>query len=133
MYAGATMHRGETVYLEGTITRFASNGRKLGYPTANLDVHTDLKDGVYFGWATLGGEAKQPALVFIGTPTTVGDTERRVEAHVLDLPDRDYYGQKLKLEVAHFHRPNQKFGSVEELVVAMKADETAARHWFNKH
>lgn len=126
--------------IKGTVARFAGNGRKLGYPTANLAVATDLADGVYFGWACLSGrqaelenQDRQPALIFIGTPTTVGDTTRRVEAHILDLPDRDYYGQKLKLEVAHFHRDNQKFGSVDELIVAMKQDEVAGRSWFKKH
>jgi riboflavin kinase / FMN adenylyltransferase len=119
--------------INGTIVRYAGNGRKLGYPTANLDAGTDLDDGVYFGWATLGKKTRQPALIFIGVPTTIGDTQRRVEAHILDLPDKDYYGQKLELDVAYFHRPNQKFDSIDDLLVAMKADEVAARSWFEQH
>lgn len=119
--------------IKGTVTRFAGNGRKLGYPTANLAVQTDLSDGVYFGWASLAGKPERPALIFIGTPTTVGDTKRRVEAHILDLEDKDYYGQELELKIAHFYRPNQTFDSVDDLVKAMKADEQAGRSWFNLH
>ena len=118
--------------MKGITVKFAGNGRKLGYPTANLDVETNLDDGVYFGWAKLAGGKQQPALIFIGTPTTVGDIERRVEAHILDLPDKDYYGQKLELEVMYFHRPNQTFASIGGLVEAMKKDEATARSWF-KH
>lgn len=118
--------------ISGQTVRFAGNGRKLGYPTANLAVVTDLSDGVYFGWARLEKLEKQPALIFIGTPTTVGDTERRIEAHILDLGDKDYYGQNLELEVLYFHRPNQTFGSVEKLLQVMKQDEIAGRSWFKR-
>lgn len=112
--------------------QFAGNGRKFGYPTANIETETDLKDGVYFGLADLGAYAKQPALIFIGTPTTVGDTGRRVEAHLLDIVDKDYYGEQLSLDILYFHRPNQTFSSIDELLVAMKDDETTARRWFKR-
>ncbi len=124
-------HKLETI--KGTIVRFAGNGRKLGYPTANLAVQTDLKDGVYFGRAQLGSYKNQPAMIFIGTPTTVGDKGRRVEAHLLDITDKNYYGQKLYLDILFFHRQNQTFDSVDELLETMKGDETTARVWFKTH
>jgi len=116
--------------IEGEVVQFAGNGRKLGYPTANITTTTDRKDGVYFGTASLGIYTANPALIFIGTPTTVGDTVRRVEAYLLDIADKDYYGLKLKLKVQHFHRTNRTFDSVDELVEAMKTDEVYARKWF---
>jgi len=117
------------VTLSGTVTRFKGNGRRLGYPTANLTIHTDLKDGVYFGFADLAEWPHQPALIFIGTPTTMGDTGRRVEAHLLDIPDEDYYDLPLRVSVEHFYRGNQKFTDADELIEAMHADEAAARRW----
>ena len=119
--------------LAGEVTRYAGHGREFGYPTANIAAATDLADGVYFGRADLAGHKHHPAMIFIGTPTTVGDTERRVEAHLLDIPDHDYYGQRLIVEVLHFSRPNVTFGSVKELLVAMKDDEAAGRAWFAQH
>ena len=116
----------------GKTKPYKGNGRKLGYPTANIDVATDLKDGVYFGYADLARFKNHPALIFIGAPTTMGDKERRVEAHLLDIPDADYYDRKIQLNIMHFHRPNQHFVSVEELKEAMQADEAAARKWFKK-
>ena len=113
----------------GRVLKYKGNGRKLGYPTANIDSDTDLRDGVYFGFADLDTYANQATLIFIGTPTTMGDTQRRVEAHVLDINDVDYYGSELRLRLEQFHRSNQTFDSVEKLMVAMKADELAGREW----
>jgi riboflavin kinase/FMN adenylyltransferase len=113
--------------LKGTVTRFKGDGRKLGYPTANLRVETDLKDGVYFGHADLAEFKNHPAIIFVGTPTTMGEAERRVEAHLLDIPDQDYYGQEMTLNLEHHHRPNITFASIAELQNVMKDDETAAR------
>lgn len=120
----------QPVTLRGTVTRFKGNGRRLGYPTANLTTKTDLADGVYFGFADLADWTRHPAMIFIGTPTTMGDTARRVEAHLLDIPDKDYYDLPLTMSIEHFHRGNQKFAAAGALIEAMQADEAAARHWF---
>lgn len=115
------------VELRGTVTPYKGNGRKLGWPTANISTHTDLHDGVYFGRATMGEFVDNPAMIFVGVPTTVGDTERRVEAYLFDVPDVDYYGQEIVLRIEHFHRPNQKFDSIDELIQAIQSDTAAAR------
>jgi len=65
----------------GTVTRFAGNGRKLGYPTANIASNSTLSDGIYFGLASLGVYQDHPALVFIGSPITLGSEDRRLEVH----------------------------------------------------
>jgi riboflavin kinase/FMN adenylyltransferase len=116
--------------MTGEVKKYQGNGRKLGYPTANLAFQTDLKDGVYFGYADLADYINQPTLIFIGIPTTVGDKERRVEAYLLDIPDRDYYGLTLSIRLKHFYRSNQTFGSISDLVDIMKQDESTAREWF---
>lgn len=124
------MKPAEPTVITGPVTRFKGNGRKLGYPTANLTVKTDLKDGVYFGFADLADWSKHPAVIFIGVPTTVGDTERRVEVHLLDIPDEDYYDKTLSATIYHYHRANETFKSIEKLLEVMKNDEITARRWF---
>lgn len=119
--------------LEGTVKRFKGNGRKLGYPTANIDTHTALLDGIYFGFADLHGYTHHPSIIFIGTPTTVGDTGRRVEAHLIDVANRDYYDLPLTITLQHYHRPNQTLSSVDELLIIMRKDEATARQWFQEH
>lgn len=121
------------VKIGGMTSRFDGNGRGLGYPTANIKKSSaGLNDGVYFGYATLGDIKRKPALIFIGAPETLDNQQRRVEAYLLDIPDKDYYDQKLVLDVRYFHRPNQKFGSLNELRHAMRDDELAARRWFTR-
>ncbi len=115
--------------IRGTVTRFKGDGRKLGYPTANLTTGTDLNDGVYFGYADLAQRIRQPALIFIGVPTTMGDLTRRIEVHLLDITDQDYYDLSLSAVVEIYHRANQTFDSVPELVKVMKSDEQACRQW----
>lgn len=122
-----------TTILKGTTVSNDKNGRGLGYPTANISTKTDLKDGVYLGFASLGQFKNRPALIFIGAPITFGKTERRIEAHLLDIPDKDYYSSHLVIEVLEFIRPNKKFGSMQELRKAMKNDELKARNWFKSH
>ncbi|HVX57648.1 MAG TPA: riboflavin kinase [Candidatus Saccharimonadales bacterium] len=120
------------VTLTGKVARFKGNGRQLGYPTANLAVQTAARDGVYFGFADLGDFRHHPSLIFVGVPTTVGDTTRRVEIHLLDIPDQDYYGLQLSVTLEHYQRPNQTFADLAQLIAAMQADGTAARQWFAK-
>lgn len=122
----------EVKHLSGTVTPYKGNGRKLGYPTANISSNTDLADGVYFGFTDMAAYQHHPTIIFIGTPTTVGDTERRVEAHLFDIPDRDYYGEEITMDIEHYHRPNQTFDSIDELLKVMKTDEATARDWFAK-
>jgi FAD synthase len=80
--------------LNGIVRHYAGNGRSLGYPTANISTQTKLTDGVYFGYAELKEFHRWPSLIFIGIPTTVGDRGRRVEAHLLDIPDHNYYEKR---------------------------------------
>ncbi|HEY1645531.1 MAG TPA: riboflavin kinase [Candidatus Saccharimonadales bacterium] len=117
-------------HLAGKTKPYKGDGRKLGYPTANIDTPVNLSDGVYFGFADLEPYKKQPSLIFIGAPLTMGDTTRRVEAHLLDAANTDYYGQQLVLDIRHFHRPNLKFNSMNELQSAIEKDEVTARNWF---
>lgn len=109
---------------------FSGQGRGLGYPTANIKTNTSLADGIYFGFADLETYKNHPAIIFIGIPTTVGDSSRRVEAYLLNVADKDYYGLDISLDIKKFHRPSKTFGSIEELKAAMNNDEMAAHKWF---
>lgn len=119
--------------VHGKTAHYKGNGRKFGYPTANIDSPTTLQEGVYFGYANLGEYKNWPALIFVGVPVTVGDTESRIEAHLLDIPDVDYYDLELQLTIHHKHRDNHNFTSLEKLMMAMGQDEAHARKWFKLH
>ncbi len=121
------------IKIGGMTSRGDGYGRSLGYPTANL-MKSDVKaqDGVYFGHATLGEFKSQPAIIFVGTPETMGQAQRRVEAYLVDIPDEDHYNQKLMLTLEKYHRANQKFETINDLKHAIRDDEQTARKYFNK-
>ena len=118
--------------LKGRVTASNKRGRSLGYPTANIKSSTGLKNGIYFGFANLGTYHQHPAIIFIGIPTTVGDSGRRAEAYLLDITDKDYYGLDISLDIRKFHRPSKTFDNIDELKAVIKDDEIAARKWFRE-
>ncbi|MFI5271187.1 MAG: riboflavin kinase [Candidatus Saccharimonadales bacterium] len=123
----------QPVLLSGEVTRFRGDGRRLGYPTANIRAETDLTEGVYFGFANLVTFSQKPSLIFVGVPKTMGESEKRVEVHILDIPDVDYYKNVMTVLIEYFHRPNKRFKTIQELVRTMHVDESTAREWFNLH
>ncbi len=110
--------------VEGIVVRGDGRGRELGFPTANLDVSSDLlvpPDGVYAGWVR-----DCRAAVSIGTNPHFEGVERRVEAHLLDF-DGDLYGERLVVEIWSAIREQRRFDSLEGLVAAIGDDVERTR------
>lgn len=110
--------------VEGIVVRGDGRGRKLGFPTANLDLPEELlvpPDGVYAGWA---GDRR--AAVSIGTNPHFDGVDRRVEAHLLDF-DGDLYGERLVVEIWSPIREQRRFESLDELVAAIGDDVDRTR------
>lgn len=116
--------------LAGVVTRGDQLGRKLGFPTANLDVAGRVlpPNGVYVARGLIFGEPHR-AVVNIGVrPTVTGVAEQRVEAHFLDF-DGDVYGWQLELVLGERLREERKFPSLEALAEQIRLDvEQARRH-----
>lgn len=100
-------------------------GRKIGFPTANLDVDC-LKlipaDGVYAVWVRLG-EERYKGMLNIGRRPTVNGDDTTVEVHLIDFYG-DLYGRYLELEFVDFVRREEKFASLESLQGQLTVDMT---------
>jgi riboflavin kinase/FMN adenylyltransferase len=107
-------------------------GRKLGFPTANLDAAALVlpPNGVYVGLAKIG-EKSRPVALNIGFRPTLATNEPqlRVEAHLLDFIG-DLYGQELEIEIGEKLRDEQKFGSLEELKAQIARDVAGVKRRF---
>lgn len=114
----------------GVVKRHKGNGRKFGYPTANIEVAADAEEGVFIGWTTLDGQ-RLPSLVFVGTAETLGETNKRLESYILDFPDRDLYGETIEVELGKKLRDNKKFDSIDALIEQMHQDEKDAKSYFD--
>ncbi len=117
--------------LDGTVVRGAGRGRGIGFPTANVDTQNELRPapGVYVIRVRFQGEPDgpwRPGVANIGVKPTFGGTEVTIEAHLFDFSG-DLYGQDLRVQFLERLRPEQRFGSVAELVGQIKRDVEAAR------
>jgi riboflavin kinase/FMN adenylyltransferase len=107
-------------------------GRKLGFPTANLDA-TGLvlpPSGVYAIHAITRGKTYR-AVMNIGTRPTLGNPNPslRVEAHLLDF-NGELYGEELEVVFAEKLRDEIKFPSVNELKAQIARDIEHAKQSF---
>jgi riboflavin kinase / FMN adenylyltransferase len=120
---------GRPFRLEGHVVKGAGRGRKLGIPTANLDVPDKVilpKVGVYAGWMDTDGE-RHPAVINVGYNPTFEDRDRPiVEVHALDF-DGDLYGKVIGVEFTHHLRDELKFPDAESMMVEIRRDIARAR------
>ncbi|MES2388438.1 MAG: bifunctional riboflavin kinase/FAD synthetase [Bacteroidota bacterium] len=125
----ANEYLGRPYSLCGTVIHGKAEGRKLGYPTANLQLSDKNKlipaEGVYACKADCNGEIYN-ALLSIGTNPVFGDNPQTIEAWLMDF-DGDLYGKNLRLNLHTYLREQKKFESLEALIDAMKADEKRGR------
>lgn len=120
---------GRPFTLDGRIGRGAGRGREMGFPTANLEVAPDRAmpaDGIYAAWALFGGR-RCMAATSIGTRPTFEETDRTVEAFLLDFHG-DLYGHDLRLEPVRRLRDEIRYESVDALKeqIAKDIEETKA-------
>ncbi len=100
----------------GEVVRGRQMGRRLGFPTANIETEGFQlpPDGVYAARARVG-ERFFPSVVNLGKrPTLVTSNQRVLEAHLLDFHG-DLYGQELEIEFLHFLRAEKVFPAVDDL------------------
>lgn len=117
--------------LAGEVVTGDRIGRRLGFPTANLDV-TGLvlpPNGVYAGLASWENRS-HPVAVNIGRrPTVDGSTPAiRVEAHLPDF-EGDLYGRRMELDLHRRLRAEERFPSREALMLQIGRDVAAVRQW----
>jgi riboflavin kinase/FMN adenylyltransferase len=109
---------------KGLVKKHLGRGKKLGFPTANIEAPKDCEDGLYVGWAV-----QKPALIFIGANETFDEIERRAEVYILDFAG-DLYDQEIEVEIIKKLRGVTKFDSAEDLIAQMREDERVARDFF---
>ena len=104
--------------IAGKVKRGDGYGKKLGFPTVNLEIesgNTEVlpTEGVYAGGALLEGKEYRAGIV-IGPGS-------KVEAHMLGY-NGDAYGQQVTLTINKFLREYKKFDTEEELIIQIKKD-----------
>lgn len=129
----ASQMLGREYSIAGNVIRGDQLGRKLGFPTANLDVAGLIlpPNGVYAVHARVAGREHRGALNLGLRPTLASPTRRlQCEVHLLDFAE-EIYGEELELTFAAKLRDEQKFPDVEALKSQITRDLAAARACFS--
>ena len=128
------MNNSDIKIISGIVKPHKGNGRKLGYPTANIECPEELDEGVFVGFTSLKLNTLSydnlPSIIFVGFPETLNENNKRLETHIFDIKDEDLYDAKIEVTIVKKLRNNLKFDSIDELIEQMQDDEKDARAWF---
>lgn len=132
---GAQASLGRPVSVLGTVVRGEGRGQRLGFPTANLDLHHEAcpREGVYVGRAHVGGRWR-PAAVSVGRkptfhPESGAAEEPVVEAHILDFAG-EIEGRTVEVEFLAWLREQERFPDDRAFTEQIARDVAATRAFF---
>ncbi len=114
--------------IEGMVEHGDKNGRKLGFPTANVDMGHYLRPryGIYAVRGRLEDGRLLDGAANIGIRPTFDPPKELLEPHFFDFAE-DLYGQTVEVEFHAFLRGEAKFESLEALTAQIAKDCDDAR------
>ena len=122
---------GKPFEVVGKVTYGAQVGRKLGFPTANINLkrYRVPITGVFAVTLRIDKKVYNGA-ANVGIRPTVGDLLRPIlEVHLLNFSG-NIYGKLVSVEFKHKVRDEKKFINIESLVDNIKNDFNWVRKWF---
>ncbi|MFP4621083.1 MAG: bifunctional riboflavin kinase/FAD synthetase [Bacteroidales bacterium] len=123
----ANQYLGYPYLMMGRVVGGRRIGKKIGFPTANIEPENPYKlipkDGVYAIKADLEGQTME-GMLNIGYRPTVDrqGKNQSIEAHLFDF-DGDLYNRNITIHMIQRIREEKKFANVDELVEQLKVDK----------
>ena len=122
----ATQLLGHHFEVRGKVVHGDERGRQIGFPTANIEVPSQIcrpADGVYAGLLTRADGDKHVCAINLGRRPTFYEhaNSSMLEAHLLDF-DGELYGEIVKVSFSHFLRGERKFENIDALKAQLKND-----------
>ena len=120
---------GYNYQLRGHVINGNHLGRRMGFPTANIEVDEKNKviprNGSYAVRITTGNK-RYNGMLYIGSRPSIGnDDSLRFEVNIFDFAD-DIYNEPISVEFVAFIREGQKFDSLDALREQIQADKDKA-------
>ena len=120
---------GRRYEIRGMVSHGYAEGRRLGFPTANLQAESIGQlipaTGVYAVEVSVGegiGGERYAGMLNIGTRPTYDGHALTLETHIFGF-DKDIYGQRLTLDFVDRIRDERRFESPDELRLQLEADK----------
>lgn len=132
----ATRCLGHQYTLVGRVVEGYQQGRRLGFPTANLLLEDVAKmlpaPGAYVARVRLEGSMEtKRAVTNIGMRPTFQGHGMAIETHVINY-DGDLYGKRMMVALTHRLREERKFESTGRLVAQLREDVRRANAIFDE-
>lgn len=120
----------------GEVIHNKGRGRKLKFPTANIDIREDPiipRQGVYLARVLMPDNEWLPALANIGTRPTFPEDRGRLwlAVHIIDW-DGDLYGKTIQVDFLAWVRSEEELDDPQELIEKMRRDLKLGREWSRK-
>lgn len=127
--AGRLLGRPYTI--GGRVAHGDKRGRTLGFPTANIPLWRKPPVSGIFAVRVHGlGPAPREGVASVGVRPTVHERGDPVlEVYLFDFAE-SIYGRRVRVELLHKLRDEEKFDSLDALVHQIRADEAQARDYF---
>jgi riboflavin kinase/FMN adenylyltransferase len=127
---------GRTYFIDGRVVTGRRIGRKIGFPTVNIEPANELHPGggVYVTTSRLESFARPfSSVTNIGVrPTLYENYALTIESHIFDF-DSNVYGDMVRLYFHHLLRREQQFRSALELNNQIHHDIERSRRYFARH
>lgn len=115
---------------EGEVVSGNKIGRKIGFPTANIQLHDQFKllpkSGVYAVRIWVEGQLLNGMMNIGKRPTVTEGTFQTIEVNIFDFSS-DIYGQSVRVEFIEHIRDEMKFDGVESLIEQLYKDKEVAK------
>lgn len=123
---------GHQYSISGFVTKGEQLGRKIGFPTANVQLLVDYKlipkNGVYIVNVKVKNKLFK-GMLNIGLRPTIEGLNKTIEVNIFDF-DEDIYGDKIEIFLLKYIREEQKFQSLEALKQQLEKDKITALTYF---
>ena len=127
---------GRYVLVDGRVLEGKRLGRKLGFPTLNIEWENELvpAQGVYISAVHIPSFQRTfPSVTNIGVrPTVYENSIVTMESHLLDFT-ADVYQEAVRLFFLARLRDELHFASTTQLMAQIRRDVEATRSWFDSN
>ncbi len=125
---GARGMLGRDYSISGRVVRGLGLGRKLGFPTANVNLKRLQApiDGIFAARVTGLGSRALAGVASVGTRPTIGGREPLLEVLIFDF-DGDIYGEYITVHFVKRLREERHFADLPAMQRQMHVDVAAAR------
>jgi len=125
---------GRPYSITGRVVRGDGLGRKLGFPTANVQMKHNRPPltGIFAVELRGAGREPVPGAASLGVRPTVKQNGAPVlEVHLLDFDD-DIYRRHVRVEFLHKFRDEEKYADLATLTRQIARDVDNAKAWFHR-